>query len=112
MLQRLAAIYREEGGRAPLSVCGATTTVEYAAREQTRGDAAPDGEEAPALTLHATGLCVDVRRPADLWDRKVLEYALSALGDRMRIAWLRDYPTNAYHLCPNPAFAREFVPRR
>ncbi|NLC57798.1 MAG: lytic transglycosylase domain-containing protein [Armatimonadetes bacterium] len=121
MMHTLAALYQAEGGRAPLRVTGAAATVAYARQEAaTRGEAEAEGQGSPAeasgtaeeappppLTLHAAGLCVDVARPAASWDRKVLEYALSYLGDRMRIAWLRDFSADAYHLCPNPAFAAE-----
>ena len=67
------------------------------------------GSGAPPVTLHATGLCVDIGRPANAWDYKVLEYALSRMGDRMRIAWMRDASVNGYHLSPNPAFAEELL---
>jgi len=62
------------------------------------------GDSGPVLTLHAVGLCVDVTQPTDPWDAKVLEYALGQLGDRMRIAWLRDASVKGCHLCPNPTF--------
>ena len=126
MLVSLDRLYRAEGGRAPLAVTGALTTVDYAGREAARKAAgsgtrpggaraaapappAGTGSGAPPVTLHATGLCVDIGRPANAWDYKVLEYALSRMGDRMRIAWMRDASVNGYHLSPNPAFAEELL---
>ncbi|MDH7568997.1 MAG: transglycosylase SLT domain-containing protein, partial [Armatimonadota bacterium] len=131
MVRRVAELYRREGGREPLRVTGAAATVAYAARlaaaaagvspSQQPQDANPSGSstqsagEAPApapsgelaLTLHAAGWCADIARPQARHDQHVLEYALGQLSDRMRLAWLRDRQANAYHLCPNPAFAEE-----
>jgi hypothetical protein len=65
-------------------------------------------EEDPEF--HATGLVFDLARPASEWDRRVLDYALGTLYDRLRISWmLEDDGRRHYHVVANPTYREELA---
>jgi len=115
-LLRLARLYRSNGGRGSLEVTSLVRTTEHqhALRSkwpESKPRLGPGETWEPNPEFHSTGLVFDIRRPATDWDRKVLEYSLSYLYDRLRISWLpeTDHGANAYHVTPNPAYREEFV---
>lgn len=60
---------------------------------------------------HSTGLVFDVKRPANDWNRKVLEYAFGQLYDNLRISWMKEDEAGSrrYHVVVNPDFQKEMV---
>ncbi len=115
-LLRIAALYRRNGGRGPVEVLSLAQTVETAEERKrlhpARVPVLPTGEVvAEQPEFHATGLVFDLARPRDEWDRRVLEYVLGFLYDRLRISWQKEdeHGPTRYHVVPNPVYREEFV---
>ncbi len=70
----------------------------------------PGGGPPVDFNFHTTGLAVDIKRPTDPRNGKILEYALGWLTDRHIIWWRPDDIDSAgagrqhYHLVPNPLY--------
>jgi hypothetical protein len=108
-LLQLAAVYRANGGHAPLVILSLVQTTEGARAWRrlhplVRPKPAPGEIVVDDPDFHPTGLVFDLARPANEWDRRVLEYALGWLYDRLRISWQmeQDGQSRHYHVVPNP----------
>ena len=113
-LLKLARLYRSHGGKDALVLTGMARTAGYQALWDAKYPRKPLPADVPRdPEYHTTGLVFDIKRPQRDWDRKVLEYALGALHDSLRIAWRkeggRDGGPARYHVTPNPRFKSEFM---
>jgi hypothetical protein len=111
-LVRLSQIYRSSGGGEPLV---AVSLVQSNAYRQLWDTRYPDRPLPPGVPkdpeYHSTGAAFDLQRPTRDWDRKVLEYSLGVLYDRLRISWRKETEAGSqrYHVAVNPEFKTELV---
>ena len=125
-LKLVRALYRRHGGSGELTVGDSVLTFERtaatralaAARDaRRRGNRPPPdlsnlpGGGPPADTnYHEMGLALDIKRPTDARNRKILEYALGWLADRQILWWRTDDIDSGgegrrhYHFIPNPRY--------
>ena len=122
LLRLVAASYSEAGGTSRLTAGDCTLTPQYLTLVKSHFPASgnrhpmpPDKDFTPPSTsplpprfnFHRTGFVVDVLRPNERTDRKLLEYTLGYFKDRGILTW-REESTGTeprhYHLVPNPKF--------
>jgi hypothetical protein len=116
-LLRIAAVYRSSGGREPLRVLSLVQSSEGAGYWRSlhplpRPKLPPGETYVEDPDFHPTGLVFDLARPAGEWDRRVLEYALGTLYDRLRISWQVEEEAGRrrhYHVVPNPTYRQELA---
>jgi len=110
-LLRIARLYREHGGKEPLTVLALVQSEAYRARFRERNPEKALPGYPPQPDFHATGLCFDLRPPGDAWSRKVLEFSLSRLYDALRLSWRTERPGGQlrYHVVVNPEHREELA---
>ncbi|MFN3652020.1 MAG: transglycosylase SLT domain-containing protein [Armatimonadota bacterium] len=111
-LLRLAAIYRQHGGREPLVLLSMVETESYREKFRARYPLAPLPPDVPRdPEFHTMGVTFDVKRPSRDWDRKVLEYSLGRLYDSLRITWRPETEAGSrrYHVAVNPEHKAELA---
>ncbi|MDQ2733307.1 MAG: hypothetical protein M3Y56_16785, partial [Armatimonadota bacterium] len=61
--------------------------------------------------LHSAGLTLDILKPANTWEDRVLQYALSYWEDRERIYFKTETWGNlqAWRVVPNPVYRDELA---
>ncbi len=111
-LLRLGRLYREHGGKSPLTAVAMVQTNEYRRLWIARYPQQPLPRGTPRdPEYHSTGLVFDLQRPKEEWDRKVLEYALGRLYDSLRVSWRKENEAGSqrYHVVVNPSFRDEMI---
>jgi hypothetical protein len=111
-LLRLAHIYRSYGGGEALVVLSMVQSSAYRQLWNTRYPPAPLPPGIPRdPEYHTTGFVFDLQRPANDWDRKVLEYAFGRLYDNLRISWRKEdgWGSRRYHVVVNPSYKAEMA---
>jgi hypothetical protein len=120
LLLLVAAAYHAVGGRTPLCVGDTTLTVGELSGlapllpsngaalrpPDPAAEALPGGGPPADFSFHTTGLAVDILKPKNPQECRLLDYVLGCCEDRM-VLWRterRNGPDPYYHLVPNPRF--------
>jgi hypothetical protein len=124
-LRLIAAGYRQAGGTGRLEVGDLTVTAAPESDPAARPvrpllyPPAPDAGTRPGggppegYDFHRTGLALDILRPEDREQRKILEYVLDYFARRQILWWWdrQDRSPRHYHLVPNPRYAAALLQR-
>ncbi len=123
----VAAEFKREGGKGPLTTGDLTLTREYVDRARLLhppkplkpplfppdpdGDICIGGGPPRRFDYHTTGLVFDLLRPKDDRERKILEYALDRLEARGLLSAIpaKDHYERRFHIVPHPAYAEVYA---